>query len=521
MDAMDSQANSQFMGALVFAPHAISTSAHTSFQVIDGQQRLTTVSLLLVALRDRAKVVAPTSSLAPEIELSYLIHQFGQDENRYRILPRNHDRIAFLAAIDGDAIAPSGIFKAVNFFEKCLTPLTNDEAQCCSLFNQIKKMEFVHILLDGENPYQIFSSLNSTGVDLTHADLIRNAVFLPIPAAQQENFDTKKWEPMEKVFEQTNDKGETNINTQALSDFYRDVLISKGQYVRPIETFQKFEKDLKDRALSPDAVADELAAHLSRYKLLLRHTNHPNPQVSDGLHRFLDLDTATAFPLALELLRRETLVSSDSHHISSEDLALAFDSLASFILRRYVCGETSRSYGKDFPKAISELGDAPLVNLQNFLNGRGWPDDSRFKTALVRFNLYKSGYARAVLIALNEHNHKENLVAANLTIEHILPQTKSAWWEAHVPDFDSVQANYLHTIGNLTITAYNAEFGNRPFPDKAKGWTKADGTNVLGYQNSNARLTREVALNAQWTQNEIELRAQTLAQTACVVWKKE
>ncbi|MCA1594759.1 MAG: DUF262 domain-containing protein [Acidobacteria bacterium] len=232
-----------FMGALVLVPGENMPKQVPTYYVIDGQQRLVTLSVFLCALRVLA-TKAGTTQIVQEITDSYLLHPHRQGFQRFRVYPRQRDRDAYLHAVLQDGVPQAGITGALEFFINRIEEAIAEGVSLFDLYNAItSRLDFVHITLKGENPYGIFKSLNSTGVELSEADLIRNFFFMGVPTAEQDDFDDTLWAPLENKFSM--DGG--GLDGTLFSEFLRHFLMSDGQYVSPKSTFQEFEATYRDR----------------------------------------------------------------------------------------------------------------------------------------------------------------------------------------------------------------------------------------------------------------------------------
>ena len=515
-----------FMGPLVFVPDHLTVGQMPTFQVVDGQQRLTTLSLLLCALRDHSASLG-FDVLTAELTENFIVHRFEKGEARLRIFPRQRDRHQYLLT----ALAPeydlpigvdSGAGKAYHYFLKRIQLLlkTKTEQEVRSFFDLVRsRLEVVSITLDSENPYQIFKSLNSTGVDLSEGDLIRNFVFMHIPTVQQDQFDDDLWKPLEQRFEHGEGKLTGQLDGRAFSAFFRDYLMRDGAYVGPDAIFETFEEVYEADDFDPLPLAKELQEAVEHYEIIQGRKKHASGGVTQSLRLLRALNVATTRPLLLNLLHRAAI-----GELSNTDLEKAIKLLSGFVLRRLVCGEQSRSYGLWFVAACKELGSNPVENLRKFLKLKGFPDDLRFKEEFVRYNLYRAKDAKSVLSAL-EHAHPDHVAneAADLTkvqIEHIMPQVLNAAWQSQLgSEVASVHEKWLHTPGNLTLTGYNQSFGNKPFSEKSNGWLDEAGSGkVPGYKDSNIAITKEVAQQSSWTEIEIKTRGERLADLAASVY---
>ncbi len=491
-----------FMGFVVYVVGATpQPGENLRFHLIDGQQRLTTLSLLLVALRNVARRLGE-EDLALEVHEDYLVHPRRKNEQRYRLLPKEHDLTAYVALVDGDAISPGRMAQAVSYFEQTLVTLADQDRQALHrLFSIVRqRLEFMGASLESENAYSIFKSLNSTGVPLSQADLIRNFVFMHVQPEDHGAFDRQAWQPLEARFADTNGR----LDEERFTRFFRDLLMSEGQYVQPRRTFETFEARHEATGFDPRKLTGTLAKEADRYAVIVGQAPDVSQAVTFALAGLNRLDSATTYPLLLWLF-----ATRDDGRIDTTALMRAIDMLKGFILRRFVAGDSSRGYGEMFVRAIARDEDDPIRGLEQYLLERGWPHDERFVEAFVRFPLYKRGYAREVLAALEAaRGHKESASLENAQIEHVMPQTLSEdWAEALGEEAEQLHVDWLHQPGNLTLSAYNQEVGNQPFMVKRQRFAE-----------SNIGLTREISEHHRWTDTEIRERGERLARQAAVLW---
>lgn len=250
----ESTTASHFMGSLVFVPEQHFPDVVPAYQVIDGQQRLVTMSLLFCALRDIANR-HDQSSLAAEINQTFLVHPFKTGREHFRVYPRQRDRDHYIGAVESNGTLAGRIEEALRFFTERIArlPGADTETGLRGLFNLLKsQLEFVSITLEDENPYQIFKSLNSTGVDLSEGDLIRNFTFMHVSLDEQDEFDDTLWRPLEEHFRNL----EGVINSEAMSGFFRNFLMREGRYVPLSSTFYSFEKRYENVAFDAHELAN-------------------------------------------------------------------------------------------------------------------------------------------------------------------------------------------------------------------------------------------------------------------------
>ncbi|MBK5958366.1 hypothetical protein CCR97_09100 [Rhodoplanes elegans] len=501
IQAPEKQGN-HFMGFLVFVPGVAQPGQHTTFHLIDGQQRLTSSSVVLTALRNIARD-AEQIELADEIHQYYLVHPNKKGDQHYRLLPKERDHDSYLAIVNRTDGASGRIADALAFFEEQIWEYAADHPdRLRTLFNTVcQRMEFMCATLEAENAYNIFKSLNSTGVPLGPSDLIRNFVFMHVRPENHDDFDREHWSAIEDRFATK----EGVLDEEAFSRFFRDYLMSDGRYVSPRETFATFESRYESTGFSPAVLAEELRRSVDDYSIIASQRPDPSADITSALAGLNVLDSSTTYPLLLFLFRLRR-----NGQIDATGLAVAVENLRGFILRRFICGESSRGYGHMFVRAIPKGETSPLAALERYLLDRGWPDDTRFENAFVEATLYGSPYAPVVLATLERsRGHREPAALDSTQVEHIMPQTLNpAWIEALGPDARAVHAKWLHRPGNLTLSAYNLELWNHPFSIKRER-----------YAQSNIVITRELASFDRWTDAQIEERGRRLAKDAGRIWK--
>lgn len=498
-DTKENKEPTHFMGSLVFIPEQLLPNKAPTFQIIDGQQRMMTILILLCGLRNVAKLFG-YEILATEINNTYIVHQYKQGVERYRVYPRHQDKEDFEFAVTGEKEPENRVGEALSFFTKKILQEENlKSAEQLETFKQIlvSGLEFVHITLGNENPYQIFKSLNSTGVNLEEGDLIRNYVFMHLKTAEQNEFDEKHWKPLEKKFADC----EGNLDGKLISSFFRDFLMRNGKYVRKTETYKSFENEYVSGLFDPKTIVKELHKSADLYNIIQGQTIHTSQYVEESLGKLRELDSSTTYPLILKLFLLE---------LPLVDIIKAIDWLSSFILRRFVCQESSRAYGKWFVAACEELREKPIENLRMFLLSKGFPSDTRFAEQFKMFNLYGSRYTKAILARIEQScGHKEPVNLTTAEVEHIMPQLLNDDWKNELgSEFLRIHESLLHTIGNLTLTGYNPELSNKHFKYKK-----------LEYANSHISLTKMIADYDEWNEETILSRGELLIERAKDIWK--
>lgn len=490
-----------FMGFLVFVPGLAQPGQHTRFHMVDGQQRLTTSSIMLIALRNVARSVGQVE-LADEINDDYLVHVRKKGEEHFRLLPKAKDQKNYVAIVSGKSEPSGRMADALDYFEERFKERADvDPSGLRATFDLVcQRLEFMCATLEAENAYNIFKSLNSTGVPLGPSDLIRNFVFMHVKPDDQDEFDSDRWAPLEARF--TTDDG--RLDEEAFSRFFRDVLMMDGKYVQPKDTFTTFEAKYEATGFSPQALTDELLRNAKHYAAIGGKQADSNPEVTAALAGLNDLESSTTYPLLLSLFKKRA-----DGVLDSAALARAIAMLRGFIIRRFICSESSRGYGQMFVRATGTATDDAVQALETYLLQRGWPDDARFEAAFASFPLYQRGYTKTVLEAIErERGHKEQAELAAAQVEHIMPQTLNEGWLADLgTDAKRLYAEWLHRPGNLTLSAYNQELWNHPFSVKRQE-----------YLNSNIGITRELAGQSVWGEQQMKDRGQALAKEAAAIW---
>jgi len=489
-----------FLGSLVFVPEGRPARVPVH-QVIDGQQRLITLSLLLCALRDVADEQG--NSVAGEIHDTYIVRPHQDDDKYYRVFPRLQDRSDYQAIVNQNPEKAGGQIKSgyQYFVNEVQSDIAADEGGIREMFDLLRgQIDFVQINLDnGENPYQIFSSLNSTGVDLNEGDLIRNFVFMHVDLDNQEQFDSRYWSDLESLF--LDEKGE--LNDGVFASFFRHVLLKEGEYVRKDSTFQAFEERYSGD-LDPESLTKTLIRYARYYNTIRGVEPHASASITSALKKLNDLRSSTAYPLVLKVTALH-----DEGVIGERAVVDVIERVSSFIVRRFICNESSRAYVRWFPAACRNVNNAPVSEVTAFLEKKGFPSDDRFIEKFVGYDLAPSNYSKSILEALERsHEHKEAADLSRVQVEHIMPQTLSDAWKQDLgDDTERIYEKWLHTPGNLTLSAYNPEMRNNPFEIKRDE-----------YQRSNVVLNRKLSNYQEWGEKQIQERGRKLAQRATMVW---
>ena len=512
----DSQQPQHFLGPFVCTQLRSFPSDMPTFQIIDGQQRLTTLMVLLAALRDVAKT-HEVPQLPDQIEQDYLVHRWNAGLQRYKLISLLADREAFQSVIDGNQgteNANGGIVDAWRFFKQRWKVLAqNDPETRLNLVFQAatSRLSLVEIRIDHENPYEIFESLNGAGQPLEESGLIKNFLFMKVGLPGQAAFQEQHWQHFENLFD-CDDGSPPDVPTT----FYRDYLMRLGTYSKKKATFVDFKNQFterNERGFTPGEQVVELKK-FANYELWLEQPEKcQDERVQKELWAIQMLDMTTAHPLLLNLLERY-----ESGVLPHAELLGCMKDLAGFVLRRSICDEQTRGYGRWFVEAITVIHEQPRQDLRDYWFRRGWPDDHIFIARLQPFALYGTKKCRLLLNALEEsfeHNERVDLSDSEVQIEHVMPQTigdeKSGreWKQVLGPDWQRIHRQWLHCLGNLTLTGYNLDLSNKSYSEKR-----------AIYAESHFSLNRYFANVEVWNEEAIKRRGRLLAQKVAQIWSR-
>ena len=503
-----------FLGAVVSTPPGAPIGVARQL-IIDGQQRITTLALLLAAVRDAAE-----GPLREEVQM-LLVNPHRTGRERLKLVPTQADREPYRKLVeDGEADPRTRIGRGYRYFRDRIDQATGgDQDALRRLFERTEAaLQVVAIWLAPEDdPYLIFESLNDRGESLTEADLVRNTVLMRFEhdgtdgGPQGDIYETL-WQPLERAV------GGPDEDERNLSKFFRHYAMTAGEDIRKAGTYTAVRRKIDDveRDGGPAAVKAELTRvlRLGRdYARFLNPAAEPDPARRSALRTVREVESTVTYPLLLALY--------DARHegrLSEADLTAALGWVESFVVRRLVCGIPTNALRRLFIswcKVLRDAGDDPAAALKAAMlageKGSRWPNDRDFKEAFRSQTQYGRRSDRVVLRRLEEASaHKEPASTARTTIEHVLPQTLSPDWRTALgADAEETHAAYVDRFGNLTLTGYNSELGNRSFADKR-----------TQFADSNIRLNAELAAAEQWGPAEIDARGARLADRAAAIWPR-
>jgi uncharacterized protein with ParB-like and HNH nuclease domain len=489
---------SHFIGSIVNMPTVSVPEGVAKFLLIDGQQRLTTIFILLTLLRNKARE-SQNHEFAEEINNTLLVNPYKKDNDFFKLMPTQVDRETYLNFISGKPNEKDNpLTRAYTFFDKKLKQTQVEHDKLKKIITSY--FSVVSIVLDtDDNPYLVFESLNAKGRPLTQADLIRNYFFMRIHIDKQDEAYNDYWEPMQ-----------TGLN-DILTEYIRHFLMRGGNIVKQTDVYYA----LKDKVSPANAIdyLKELRRFSIYYQRLINPEFEPEMDLQKYFRRLNRIEVTTAYPLLLNLYGDYV-----DNNISKADFVDVLKLLENYLIRRFVCNVPSNQLNKIFPTIYPQLLAKYQGNfvegLKTVLQNRGYPKDNEFYARFKETKFYGAGdrqiKTKLILESLEEKfAHKESVSFENLTIEHVMPQTLSAWWQIHLEeDWEETHELYLHTIGNLTLTAYNSELSNDDFATKKQTFNE-----------SHLELNKYFLSLTSWTRTEIEKRADTFANSALEVWK--
>ncbi|GAA7555743.1 DUF262 and DUF1524 domain-containing protein [Helicobacter pylori] len=485
-----------FIGSILYVLNGFKHSDN-ALLIIDGQQRLTTITLLLTALRDH------WSDKRKEIEDHYLINNDKDGDKKFRLILSDSDKDTLLSLIDKDRRKPSKpSSKIVENFKLFGEWISKNTGKLETIFRGLDKLMIVKIALEKgkDDPQLIFENMNSKGMELIQTDLIRNYIIMETEIEKQEGFYNKYWRAMEEEFKQ---------NKKWFNQFVRHYLTIK---TREVPNINKVYVALKDYRQKEGIGIEDLLKDLQKYCgyfcqiVFKKEDNEDNKDLNKALGFLVDLEMDVIYPLLLELY------SDYSDGVLSKDDFISIIALIeSYICRRAVCGLGTNSLNKVFPSFTKHIQkDEYFKSLKahfgSLTEKQRFPNNDEFKDCFITIDFYKFKKNKYFFERLENFNRKERVYTHEYTTEHIMPQKLTEEWERDLGEnFQEIHNKYLHTIGNLTLTGYNSEYSNKSFQEKS-------------FKDSPLRLNQGLRNLESFGEEEIKKRANDLADLALKIW---
>ncbi len=540
------EAPNHFMGAIVIMPtQTVPYGGIEKLTLIDGQQRLTTIFIMLIAIRNIAKIL-DMNELYEKINNTLVVNQYEKKVDYYKILPtdKEHDKIAFQKLVNPKADDIINIYnenklnpnhqinEAYNFFfNQIFAKISKNEIEIEKLLRIIiDKLDIVSIVLsEFENAYFVFESLNATGMKLLPSDLIRNYFMMRVHMNDQKEIYENCWKPLEEKL--------TEITpADRLPEFIRHYLSAKtNAFINERDiyiTVKKQDEQLKNTK----KYLEELLKFATYYRKMILPKEEKDVDISAFFHRISVLEVNTSYIFILNCY--DDYVNKQT---TKKEFITILSTLENYLLRRYVCNIESRELNKFFPTLYSIVKNYPqeqakqsglfsetvyttlskntfAENLKEVLKEKSkkYPKDKEFQDALFVFDIYGTGTklkkAKLILSSIEEYLskiNKEDVYLETLTIEHIMPKTiRGTSWEKTLPENGKDYENYLNKLGNLTLTAYNSELSNKSFKDKK-----------IIYSYSKLDINKYFENIKIWNYNSIDERMKKMITICLDIWK--
>ncbi len=497
--------NGHFIGSILYV--RVDATHSSPLLIIDGQQRLTTITLLFIALRDHLndeyELLEKFSH--QKIQNRYLINSDEKGDKKFRLILSESDKDTLLSLIDKDRRKPSEpsskIMENFKLFEEWIRKNT-DKLE--TIFKGLEKLMIVWIALEKgkDDPQLIFESMNSKGMELTQTDLIRNYIVMETEVEKQEYFYNQYWRAVEEDFKQ---------NEKLFDRFVKHYLTIKTRDIPNInKVYEAFKRYQQERGIETEVLLQDLQKYCG-YFCQIAFKKEADKDLNKALSFLVDLEMDVVYPLLLELY-------SDyiDGVLSKQDFIPIIYLTESYICRRAVCGLGTNSLNKVFPFVTKKINkdqylESIKVHFGYLTEKQRFPNNDEFKKLFITIDFYHFKKNQYFFERLENFDTKEPVNTQECTTEHIMPQTLNLEWERDLGEnFQAIHEKYLHTIGNLTLTGYNKEYSNNSFQEK-RDMEK-------GFKQSPLRLNQSLKDLESFGEKEIEKRANDLADWALKIW---
>ena len=513
IQVIKNNSKTHFFGSIVSVYEP--SGRNTEFLIIDGQQRLTTMSLLFLAmynLLEEKIIISEDESLKDQIYEDFLVDKYQPQEKRMKLKPIKNDQKAFSKLFNSkdDYIKDSNLTINYSYFYE---RIQKQEITIDELFDAICRLEIINITLNNEdNPQLIFESLNSTGLDLSEGDKIRNYILMGLPKQKQDEYYEKYWNCIEKC------------TKYDVSSFIRDYLSVK-QLVIPSQkkVYINFKKYVEDSSLKIIEILEDLLSYAKRYNILLCGKTS-SKELNSCINRLNRLETTVTRPFFLEVLRLY-----DENQINLNEVAEAFSITESYLFRRTICDLPTNALNKIFLLLNREImrydgTDSNYIEKLKFAllskkDRARFPNDDDFSLMFTEKPIYQMNSKNKIYIlerlenfgTLEDKDIYRHYDEGEYSIEHIMPQHLTPAWIKELGDsYEEIHDTWLHRIANLTLTAYNSKYSNSTFVEKK--------TMKNGFEDSGIRLNTYVSKKDKWTLSELRDRNDYLLKRALDIW---
>lgn len=511
-----------FIGSIVYIDMGTPAGRPQQLLLIDGQQRLTTISILLCAIKDYVQKFNLETKLInlAKIKNQFLYNSDEIDEDRYKLLLNVQDKETYIKLIDNTIFTvnkpATNIIKCYEFFYERIEDFIKQHGQIDEIYAGIFKLSLVSISLDkdSDNPQMIFESMNSTGKDLSQTDLLRNYLLMDLTPEKQTRLYKTYWKPMEELFGEDIYKNDVN----KFDYFIRDFLTLKsdtGHICKINNVYENFKRYYLDNNCEKFVVLKDLFTY-AKYYACIDLLQEKDDELKLYWQEFKKLDSHVVYPFLLKLYD-----DYSCQILIKEDFKKILQVVISYLWRRAICEIPTNSLSKTFATLYQAVDKDDYVNsvIKAFVfksSYKRFPSDYEVREKLQTKDIYHFRLRKYLLEALENYYHKEpiDLNTANYTIEHIMPQNiehNLSWQQMLGEDWQEVHSLYLHTLGNLTITGYNAEMSNKSFGEKVNGES--------GFKHSHLKLNESIAQCDVWNKKAIQRRTNILTDIILKIWK--
>ena len=511
-----------FIGSIVYIDMGTPAGRPQQLLLIDGQQRLTTISILLCAIKDYVQKFNLETKLInlAKIKNQFLYNSDEIDEDRYKLLLNVQDKETYIKLIDNTIFTvnkpATNIIKCYEFFYERIEDFIKQYGQIDEIYAGIFKLSLVSISLDkdSDNPQMIFESMNSTGKDLSQTDLLRNYLLMDLTPEKQTRLYKTYWKPMEELFGEDIYKNDVN----KFDYFIRDFLTLKsdtGHICKINNVYENFKRYYLDNNCEKFVVLKDLFTY-AKYYACIDLLQEKDDELKLYWQEFKKLDSHVVYPFLLKLYD-----DYSCQILIKEDFKKILQVVISYLWRRAICEIPTNSLSKTFATLYQAVDKDDYVNsiIKAFVfksSYKRFSSDYEVREKLQTKDIYHFRLRKYLLEALENYYHKEpiDLNTANYTIEHIMPQNiehNLSWQQMLGENWQEVHSLYLHTLGNLTITGYNAEMSNKSFVEKVNGES--------GFKHSHLKLSESIAQCDVWNKKAIQRRTNILTDIILKIWK--
>lgn len=511
-----------FIGSIVYIDMGTPAGRPQQLLLIDGQQRLTTISILLCAIKDYVQKFNLETKLInlAKIKNQFLYNSDEIDEDRYKLLLNVQDKETYIKLIDNTIFTvnkpATNIIKCYEFFYERIEDFIKQYGQIDEIYAGIFKLSLVSISLDKDidNPQMIFESMNSTGKDLSQTDLLRNYLLMDLTPEKQTRLYKTYWKPMEELFGEDIYKNDVNKFDYFIRDFL--TLKSDTGYICKINNvYENFKRYYLDNNCEKFVVLKDLFTY-AKYYACIDLLQEKDDELKLYWQEFKKLDSHVVYPFLLKLYD-----DYSCQILIKEDFKKILQVVISYLWRRAICEIPTNSLSKTFATLYQAVDKDDYVNsvIKAFVfksSYKRFPSDYEVREKLQTKDIYHFRLRKYLLEALENYYHKEpiDLNTANYTIEHIMPQNiehNLSWQQMLGENWQEVHSLYLHTLGNLTITGYNAEMSNKSFGEKVNGES--------GFKHSHLKLNESIVQCDVWNKKAIQRRTNILTDIILKIWK--